>query len=437
MHKDKLTNQARKTAFSRVMAPVIIETRRGFINELIPTLMPFVENLRDRKKVFGRTIALPFKPLRRLDPFNMVGAVLPREVIFSLAEESRVVKIYNDRLMYAFSSFPVVSQDGIYQMTRGRKTKDVTTTAFTRELMGLQKGSRFLGNGINVSVLDTGATRVHEQRPNVVDFDTVTQQHRDENGHGTWCVTCIGGGVGYDEFLTRQNERDAPVFGMAPNCNITAIKCLGWYIGTGSTSGIIEAMGIGANTSKILSMSLGGSIEGEQPQDDPFYPVIDELVNKGIIPVIAAGNEGPEKETIGSPGCHEGVLTIGAYNPLTGNMADFSSRGPTPWNSIKPDCVAPGVNIVSGCVGSIARQEGRPDRYAALSGTSMATPHVSGIIACMEQAHNELLGKSLSVIEIKEMLKQLGTDKNNAIGWGKIDWGMYINWLSTEYGVHY
>ena len=436
MHKDKITNRALKTIFSRTITPVIIETRRGLVDKLIPRLAPFVEDMKQRVKIFGRTTALPFNPLRRITPFNMVGAVLPREIIFSLAEERDVVKIYNDRLMYAFNTFPIVPNDGQYQSRRGRKVKTVTTTAFTRKLMGINESVRFDGSGVSVSVLDTGTTRMHEQNPNITDYDTVTQQHRDENGHGTWCATCIGGRIGYDEYLSRQNDRDAPVMGIAPGCNIISIKCLGWYIGTGSTSGIIEAMGIAAKSSKIISMSLGGSVDVQDPKDDPFFPVIEGLTKSGIIPIIAAGNEGPEKGTIGSPGCFEGALTVGAYDPIKGDIPDFSSRGPTPWDTIKPDCVAPGVDIVSGCVGAIARQEGRPDRYAALSGTSMATPHISGIVARMEQAHRELLGKRLSIGEIKSMLSQLG-DKNNTFGWGKLDWGIYEDWLSTEYGVQY
>ena len=182
-------------------------------------------------------------------------------------------------------------------------------------------------------------------------------------------------------------------------------------------------------------MSLGGDSDVQQPEDDPFHPVFQEVVKKGVIPIIAAGNAGPDEETIGAPGIFREVLTVGAYDPITGEISEFSSRGPTKWDDTKPDCVAPGQGIVSGCVGACDRSDGQPTRYAPLSGTSMATPHVAGLIARMQEAHATLLAKDLTVEEIKKMLEQIGLEKTNTYGWGKITWQQYANWLSSEYGV--
>lgn len=448
MPRDKITRQALKSAFSSVISPVIIKVRRGYLDRILPQVAPFIENFRDnhqRPRLFmnqsrglrgSPSLPLPFQPLRRLTRFNMLAAVLPREAIFSLADERNITKIYSNRLMYAFM-FPTVPQEAIYKMPRpsGRKEKWVTTTAHTRKLLGVEN-IRFQGQDILIGSLDTGMTRRHEQHVNVVNYDTTTHEQRDKNGHGSWVTTCIGGGLGNDRYLEQQNNKPAPVLGIAPKSLIYVSKCLGYYIGTGSTAGIIESVSNSIEQkAKILNMSLGANADVSQPQEDPFHPVFQEAIKEGIIPVVAAGNAGPDSKTIGSPGIFEEALTIGAYNPISGEIAEFSSRGPTPWNSIKPDCVAPGVNIVSGSTGICDRSDRVIDGYTPLSGTSMATPHVAGLIACMEQAHQEVLGKSLTVVEIKNMLKQLGTDKTNMIGWGKIDWAMYEQWISTQYGV--
>lgn len=439
MSRDKITRQALKRAFSSVVSPVIIEVRRGYLNKILPRITPFIENLRnDRPRLFHGppSIPSPFQPLRRITRFNMLAAVLPREAIFSLADERNIRRIYSNRLMYAFS-FPTVPQEGIYQMPRpsGRKEKWVTTTAYTRALMGVEN-IRFQGQNILIGSLDTGMVRRHEQIVNIIDYDTTTHEQRDKNGHGSWVTTCIGGSQGHDRYLEQQNKKPAPVLGIAPQSLIFVSKCLGYYIGTGSTAGIIESISNSMDQkTKVLNMSLGASADITQPQEDPFHPIFQEVIKKGIIAVVAAGNEGPDDKTVGSPGIFEEVLTVGAYNPISGEIPNFSSRGPTPWGSIKPDCVAPGVNIVSGSTGICDRSDRIPDGYTPLSGTSMATPHVAGLVACMEQAHRELIGKSLTTEEIKRMLAQLGTNKTNMIGWGRIDWGMYKQWLSTEYGV--
>lgn len=66
---------------------------------------------------------------------------------------------------------------------------------------------------------------------------------------------------------------------------------------------------------------------------------------------------------------------------------------------------------------------------------SMATPHVSGILALMRECMGKAVGKKLMVEEVKAMLQALGHEKSNQDGWGKIDWGMFEEWMSTQYSV--
>jgi serine protease AprX len=228
---------------------------------------------------------------------------------------------------------------------------------------------------------------------------------------------------------------------MAPECTLYAIKVLGFVIGTGSDSAIIKgiewALEEGCN---VLSMSLGGPVNVKTQEEDPFYPVMKKAVEQGVIPCIAAGNEGPDAQTIGTPGWLEDVLTVGAYDPITGEIAPYSSRGPTVDGRIKPDVIAPGggypdhgiengiVNLLDKC------GDGLPDRYSPIQGTSMATPHVSGLVTLMYEAHKRLLGKPLTVQEVKTMMEQLGHSKTNDDGWGLITWQLYERWLETQYG---
>ena len=260
--------------------------------------------------------------------------------------------------------------------------------------------------------------------------------------HNTWCTACVGGKLTRADTISRLVGKDVMCEGMAPECTLYAIKVLGFVIGTGSDSAIIKgiewALQEGVN---VISMSLGGPVQTNKQEEDPFYSVMRKAVEQGVIPVIAAGNEGPEPQTIGTPGWLEDVLTVGAYDPITGEVANYSSRGPCPDGRIKPDVIAPGggypdhgienaiVNLLDKC------GDGLPDRYSPIQGTSMATPHCSGLITLMYEAHNKLLGKPLTVREIKTMMEKLGHSKTNDDGWGLISWRMYEDWLSTQYGV--
>ncbi|MCW6007921.1 carboxypeptidase regulatory-like domain-containing protein [Micromonospora sp. CPCC 205371] len=116
---------------------------------------------------------------------------------------------------------------------------------------------------------------------------------------------------------------------------------------------------------------------------DPFYTeAVDRWVQMGIMPVFAAGNDGPSCGTIGSPADYPTTYAVAAYDS-TGAIADFSSRGSTSNTLVKPDIAAPGVAVRSSLPGS---------RYASFSGTSMATPHVAGAVALLWSALPSLIG---------------------------------------------
>ena len=441
MFHDKLTRLALKRAHSRVATPVIIKAKPDRLSGLGELVLPYVEQMRDFFPRVSRVhdVTMPFTPypLKILRRFDMLATTLPREVIFRLGEDSDVELIYSDEPQFAF--FNTVPEEGVFRAPH-RLLKEITftSTAWTKKLMGadLAHERGFYGDGITASVCDTGASRVHEQLRRIV-FKTAMKQFRDENGHGSWCTACVGGGRGVDDFLSQRSGRVVECEGVAPRCNLLAVKCLGYVIGMGSTSGIIDALDISLDHgADVISLSLGGPSTGVTADEDPYYTVMQKVVDEGVIPVVAAGNDGPGSKTVGSPGDMPSVLTVGAYDPITGKMADFSSRGPTNWGDLKPDVVAPGVSIDSAICGALDTSgDGMFSRYSPISGTSMSTPSVAGLVTLMKQAHRERLGQELTVDEIKQMMAALGMEKSTLYGWGSIHWGTYEKWLSAQYGV--
>jgi len=127
---------------------------------------------------------------------------------------------------------------------------------------------------------------------------------------------------------------------------------------------------------------------------------VNNLVENGVVVVCAAGNEGfLGYRTIDSPASANGSIAVGALSYMSNDIAFFSSKGPVGYDeneTIKPDVVAPGVNINSTYING---------GYFTMSGTSMATPHVSGVVALMLQVNPNLTPK-----EIKDILKKTATD---------------------------
>ncbi len=133
----------------------------------------------------------------------------------------------------------------------------------------------------------------------------------------------------------------------------------------------------------VISMSLGGPAYSY----DILMQTIDWAYSMNVTCVIAAGNSGPGYKTVESPGAARGAIAVGASTKLN-TIAYFSSWGPSPIDyTIKPDIVAPGRYIVSTYSAQAAGYPSGAYVLAVGSGTSFSTPHVSGIVALIKQAH--------------------------------------------------
>jgi subtilisin family serine protease len=191
-----------------------------------------------------------------------------------------------------------------------------------------------------------------------------------------------------------------------PECEELIVKVLGddgSGSGDGVRDGVLWAASAGAN---IISMSLGSS-----NPDERIRQALLEVVDAGVTVICAAGNEGPIAgiDTVGYPARWIQAISVGAVDDQ-GRPAPFSSRGP------EIDICAPGVNVLSTY---------RNGGYAKLSGTSMATPFVSGVVGLLLST-----GVKLSPASVKAMLrnsaKKWKPGENQDSGVGLIDPGVLL-----------
>jgi subtilisin family serine protease len=227
------------------------------------------------------------------------------------------------------------------------------------------------GAGVDIAVLDSGIDANHpDLRGKVIEEANFTDEPTAEDGHGHGThVASIIGGSGAAAGGARK--------GVAYGARLLSGKVLG-ADGSGRLSWLIEGMEwAAAQGADIANVSLG-ALPGDG--DDPTAQALDTLSEEtGTLFVVAAGNMGPDFASIGTPGVAASALTVGAAGP-DGLAPYFSGQGPAPGSyRAKPDITAPGVDITGALAGS--------DGYTQLSGTSQATPHVTGAAALLAQRH--------------------------------------------------
>lgn len=207
--------------------------------------------------------------------------------------------------------------------------------------------------------------------------------------------------------------------GMAPQCKLVSLKVLD-ADGDGEVSNLIAAIahiqeknGYGR---RILihgvNISLGYDFDPEwfACGQSPLCVEIDRLARSGVVVVVAAGNTGygalaaqqrttnaGMEVTINDPGNADLAITVGSTHrdmPHLYGVSYFSSKGPTGDGRLKPDLVAPGEKILSAGAGKLLQEkaESHACEYVEDSGTSMAAPHVSGVIAAFLSVRREFIG---------------------------------------------
>jgi subtilisin family serine protease len=347
---------------------------------------------------------------------NAIVAKVNRADLSRLKNDSAVLKVIEDQ---------VVTLD---QPQAEAKTVQVDESAHTYGLQVVNApevwAKGITGQGVRVGILDSGIDFSHPNLKDLViahrDF-TADGFTDDRNGHGTHVAGTIAG-----------NSEGGTAIGVAPNSKLIIAKI---FDDKGSTnlSTILSAMQwmLKAHApdqpdqlAQVVNNSWGTNI--------PFILAFADSVRSwrrfGIFPSFAAGNSGPRPVSVGAPGSYSFSFAIGAVDENSA-ITSFSSRGPSIWLPrwdaekprwfqgwwpkllIKPEVSAPGHNVLSSVPG------GELKRF---SGTSMATPHVTGVIALLLEANPYLSVEEIEQILTHTAISQGPEENNNVYGHGVV-----------------
>ncbi|MBN2852805.1 MAG: S8 family serine peptidase, partial [Clostridia bacterium] len=254
------------------------------------------------------------------------------------------------------------------------------------------------GQNVVIGIIDTGLAGNHPEWKDsgkVIDCWTSLgyvspSELTDNNGHGSHVAGTIAGG-----------KLSGKHIGIAPECKLIIAKGIASK-GT-RASYLLDAMEYmidpdGNPNTNDYPRAVNCSWHSGYGDQNPYYRMLETWLETGIIPCFSAGNSGPSASTITKPKEFPGVFATAAIDENR-KIAGFSSRGPAKYNGQdvrKPDWASPGVDVYS------VKASGG---YTTMSGTSMASPHTTGVVALMLSAN-----PMLTVEDVREILKQSSDD---------------------------
>ena len=277
--------------------------------------------------------------------------------------------------------------------------------------------------GVTVAVLDTGVA-VHPDLEGRLDafFDFVRGKGReaacyDDNGHGTHvCGILCGSG----------RMSDGRYRGIAPDSRLVVCKVLD-HQGDGSMEHMLQGLlfverNYRRYDIRVVNISVGIGQLRDREKVSALAEAVQRLWKLGLVVVCAAGNKGPGENTLSAIGTGERVIMVGCHDGSyrrgdPGSCSLYSGRGQEGSRIRKPDLVAPGTDIMS--CNAYWQKGRRPEYYTVKSGTSMATPIVTGCAALLLQKE-----PYLSNDRVRERLiysaRDLGAPWNQQ-GWGMVN----------------
>ncbi|WP_306454061.1 S8 family serine peptidase [Evansella halocellulosilytica] len=354
-----------------------------------------VKNIRSFYIVNGLEVVATKEVLESLKGFSEIAEITPNEEVFLLEAGGPDLQADN-----APTDTPKTANEDIEWNIEQIGAPDVWD-------MGVD------GQGIVVGNIDTGVQwdhpsfkhtyRGYDAATDTVDhtfsfFDATSngnEEAYDDHGHGTHVNGTIVGG----------EEDGSNKVGVAPGAQWIAAKALS--ASGGGTQGDLLAAGEWMlaptdadgnphpeHAPDVVNNSWGGS----GGLNEWYRPMVQNWRAAGILPVFASGNTaGPG--TVGVPANYPESYAVGATDSNQ-NLASFSSQGPSPYDEMKPDVSAPGVNVRSAVPGS--GYEG------GWNGTSMAAPHVAGLAALLLQVNSDL-----SLDDLAEIMETTATPRTN------------------------
>ena len=353
---------------------------------------------------------------------NCVNLVARKSVIVELAKRDDVEKIIENKVIKVEKP----EKNEIIRMSRSAYDIHIPWNLEAINAYKAQRYTKDCNNEVVVGIIDSGVDSTHRAisknyRGNDSSlaayswYNTITgkdgsqEKPYDDRGHGTHvCGTILG-------------SKENALLGVAPKAKWIGVKV---FDQDGETDNvkllkagewIMAPNGDPTKAPKVVNNSWGGN-----SNDGFFQEIVKKWREAGIFPVFSAGNVGPFNDggddSIGTPGAYPESYAVGAIRKDE-HIAKFSLRGKSSYtNKIKPDIVAPGVNILS-CIPG--------EKYTIYTGTSMAAPHVTGVIALMLQVN-----PNLTVDQIENILNETAlplkdeyytTTPNNGYGYGKVN----------------
>ncbi|KAI1806324.1 subtilisin-like protein [Daldinia bambusicola] len=296
---------------------------------------------------------------RNLNKRGLLGQLLSTRVRTFAMSGWRAMSLDSDDLMLSeINNMSMVNyiEANTYVKASGLVNQANAPTGLVR-LSHAQAGGRgyvfddSAGEGITAYIVDTGIMTTHEdfQGRAVMGFNAVEEEEAtDLNGHGSHVAGTVGGAT----------------FGVAKNVQLVGVKVLDAQ-GGGTNADVIDGLNFVASDAKkgksVMNMSLGG------PASQAVNDAIERLFSNGVVPVVAAGNEAQDAANV-SPASSPNAITVGAIDQTNDRRASFSNFGSF------VDVYAPGVDVESVGISS-------NDATEVLSGTSMASPHITGLAA--------------------------------------------------------
>jgi serine protease AprX len=347
------------------------------------------------ERVQHRLIESGARSVAPLNTTNLLAADVSNDTLRRVARDADVLRVSSDAMVKSLGSAlgqnTLLGTEGLIKFT-GSDWKRATS---------------YTGHNIGVAVIDSGVTAGNGDLSAITFYDVTNAMKQggnyDDYGHGTHVSGLVASNGSFSDYQYQ---------GIAPSVQLVEMKVLDRN-GNGYTSDVITAINfVVQNRSRlhlgVINLSLGHPIY-EPAATDPLVQAVENAVAAGIVVVVSAGNFGGDSTThltgyggITSPGNAPDAITVGALDTFQtvarGDdvVAWYSSRGPTWYDGFqKPDLIAPGSHLVSDISPNstiygtyqrgVVQVKGNP--FLRLSGTSMAAPVVSGVVAAMLDAN--------------------------------------------------